>query len=201
LNAVEAGNIPQDEFQSGELTRLALHHDADIDARVGRIWGTFRGGTPEEKLAEVRRFNNDLRAASGDAAKGRALFTQHCALCHRLFDEGRNVGPDLTQANRKDTDYLLVSIVDPNVQIRREYASFIAEMKDGRVLNGLLADQTPATVTLLASNEERTTVPRDEIAELRESPISLMPEDLISKIRPQELRDLFAYLQSDRPVK
>jgi putative heme-binding domain-containing protein len=42
------------------------------------------------------------------------LFRKHCATCHKLFDEGEAIGPDLTHANRKDRDYLLVSIVDPS---------------------------------------------------------------------------------------
>src|SRR5205085_6852298 len=164
-----------------------------------RLWGAFRGGMTEETLADVRRLQNELHAATGNPMKGRARCLQSCSSCQRLFGEGKQVGPDLTQANRKDTDYLLTSIVDPSAQIRKEYACFIIETNDGRVLNGLLAEQTPSAVTLLAANQERTTVARSDISELRESTISLMPEELLSKIKPDELRDLFAYLQSDAP--
>ena len=57
----------------------------------------------------------------------------------------------------------------------------------------------PASVTLLASNELRTSVPRADIRENRESAISLIPEELITKMTPGDLRALFAYLQSDGP--
>ncbi|MFM8402143.1 MAG: hypothetical protein ACKOAH_30325, partial [Pirellula sp.] len=40
-------------------------------------------------------------------------------------------------------------------------------------------------------------VSRDEIEEIKTSDVSLMPEDLYRKWSPQELRDLFEYLQSD----
>jgi hypothetical protein len=51
-------------------------------------------------------------------------------------------------------------------------------------------------MTLASAKNETINVPRGEIDQVRESPVSMMPEDLHSKLKPQELRDLFAYLQS-----
>src|SRR5205807_4718323 len=96
---------------------------------------------------------------------------------HRLFGEGQNVGPDLTFANRKDRDYLLVSLIDPSAVIRKEYLSYVVQTTDGRVVTGLLAEQTPQQVVLLGANNERTAIARDKIESLRESPLSLMPEN------------------------
>ena len=50
-----------------QVRLLALLGDKDIDAAVRKHWGSVKPGTPEEKLAEVRRFTNDLRAGTGDA--------------------------------------------------------------------------------------------------------------------------------------
>ena len=58
--------------------------------------------TPEEKLAEVRRFSNDLRAGVGDTAAGKVLYAKHCATCHKLFGDGGTVGPDLTLIEEND---------------------------------------------------------------------------------------------------
>ncbi|MGL4550927.1 MAG: c-type cytochrome, partial [Gemmataceae bacterium] len=151
--------------------------------------------TPGEKLAEVRRMNNDLRAGTGDAASGKALFTKHCASCHRMHGEGHLVGPELTHANRKDRDWLLVQTVDPGASVRKEYLSFVVRTKDGQVSTGLLAEQTAGQVTLVGANNERKTIPRGRIESVQESPTSLMPENLLKPLRPQELRDLFRYLQ------
>ena len=65
------------------------------------------------------------------------------------------------------------------------------------VLTGLLVEQTPAQVTLLDAKGERVTVPREKVQTVKQSPVSLMPEGLLSGMKPQQLRDLFAYLQSN----
>jgi putative heme-binding domain-containing protein len=199
LRAVDDGTIPRADVTVDDLQLLAAHHDAALDALAHKHWGTVRGPTPEERLADVRRFNNDLRAAAGDLRAGHALFTKHCGACHTLFGDGGKVGPDLTHANRFDRDDLLVNIVDPSRVIRKEYLSYVVTTTDGRVLTGLIAEQTPQRLTLVDAKAERTTLSRSEIESLRESPASLMPEGLLQPLKPQELRDLFSYLQSKSP--
>jgi putative heme-binding domain-containing protein len=166
---------------------------------VHKHWGSLQSSTPEEKLAEIRRLKNDLNAGNGEPSRGKLLFQKHCANCHRLFDEGNKIGPDLTHLNRKDRDYLLVSIVDPSALIRKEFLSYVVHTADGRVLTGLIADQNANTVTLLGAKNERTPIPRDSIALMVESPVSLMPENLLKELKPDEVRDLFTYLQSAQP--
>ncbi len=195
LASVDRGEIPATDIQTDELRRVALYNDPQLDAQVRKRWGNIRAGTPEEKLADIRRMTNDLRAAGGRPSHGHDLFKKTCATCHSLFGEGNRIGPDLTTANRKDRDYLLVSIVDPSVQIRKEYLAYVVTTNDGRVVTGLITEQSPASITLVGPKNERTTIRRGDIEEIRESPQSLMPERLLDPLKPQELRDLFSYLQ------
>ncbi|HVW38449.1 MAG TPA: c-type cytochrome, partial [Pirellulales bacterium] len=195
LQEVDRGAIDPQDFSLDQLRRAALHHDARVDALIRKRWGNIRPGTPEEKLADVRRFSNDLRAAAGDKTAGKSLYMKHCGACHQLFGDGNHVGPELTKANRNDRDALLANIVDPSSVIRKEYASYVLTTTAGQVLTGVIAAQDGASVTLLDAKNRRTRVPRDEIDELEESPISLMPEKLLEQLTPQELRDMFAYLQ------
>jgi putative heme-binding domain-containing protein len=199
LREVDAGRVAAKDVSADQLRVVALHKDRALDDLVRKHWGNIRPGTPEEKLAEMRRLSNDLRAGAGNPAAGRELFRKHCATCHKLFGEGETIGPDLTHANRKDRDYLLQSAVDPSAVIRKEYLAYNVQTTDGRTLSGLIAEQTPAAVTLLDGKNQRTTIARNRIESLQESPVSLMPEDILKGLKPQELRDLFSYLQSDKP--
>ena len=200
LKRVEEGTFDPKAVSVEELRGLAIFGDEQINALVRKHWGRVTRGTPEEKLADVRRFNNDLRAASGNASDGYAVYKEHCATCHRLFEEGETIGPDLTTANRKDKDYMLVSIVDPSSFIRTDYLSVQVVTQDGRILIGLVTEETPTTIKLANSQREYTTIRRDNIDEMFVSEISQMPEDLLKPLTPQQLRDLMAYLRSDSAI-
>src|SRR5207253_500294 len=96
-------------------------------------------------------------------------------------------------------DFLLSNIVDPSAVIRPEFVAYKVETQDGRSLVGLIVEATPAAITLLNEKNERTVIPRAKIDEIKASPISLMPEKILDPLEDQEVRDLFAYLQSDPP--
>jgi putative heme-binding domain-containing protein len=195
LRLVNDQAIPPVEVAIEELRRLALHRSDAIDALVRKHWGNVGPGSSEEKLSTMRRFSNDLRAGAGDPQAGKLLFAKHCGICHQLHGEGQKIGPDLTSANRQDLAALLGNIVDPSAVVRREYVNHVIVTTSGQVVGGILADQTGAGVTLLTAENKRINVPNDEIEELTESEVSLMPERILEALTPQERRDLFSYLQ------
>ncbi|MDP7020238.1 MAG: c-type cytochrome [Pirellulaceae bacterium] len=194
LELVDAGAIKPDTIPVAQLRVLAAFGDPRIDKLVKKHWGRIGSGSTEAKLAAMRRYNNDLRAGGGSAARGKELFKKNCGACHQLFGEGGKIGPDLTQANRKDRAALLANLVDPGAVVKRQYINYILETTGGRVLTGLIAAQDAASVTIVDAEDRRTRVSRGDIATLRESPVSLMPDNALDKLQPQQIRDLFAYL-------
>jgi putative membrane-bound dehydrogenase-like protein len=195
LQGVAEARVDPKTIPAEKLKRVAALNQPHLDALVRKHWGNIGAGTAEEKLATVRRFTNDLRAAPGHAAAGKRLYFQHCGSCHRLFGEGGTLGMDLTAANRGDRYYLLTHIVDPSVFIRKEYMTMQARTRDGRVVTGLVAEEDNASVTLVGAGYERTRLAKSDLASLEESGISMMPEGILEKLTPQQLRDLFAYLE------
>jgi putative heme-binding domain-containing protein len=83
--------------------------------------------------------------------------------------------------------------------IRGEYLQYAAMTAGGRVVTGVIVARDGAGVTLADAQGKRTTLRGEEIEELRELPTSIMPEDLLKQLRPQEVRDLFGYLQGPAP--
>ncbi len=198
LEAVDDGRVEAATTPLDQIRRVAFFEDRQLDALVAKHWGKLQGASRGEKLAEVRRLGNDLRAGSGNVDAGKVLFQKHCATCHRFLGEGTEIGPDLTTANRTDRNFLLVSLVDPSSVIRKEYVNVVVQTTDGRVLVGLPAVRDDAGVTLVNAKNERIAIAAGEIESLHESPVSMMPDDLYRRFQPQQLRDLFAYLQSEK---
>ena len=141
-----------------------------------------------------------LKAGQGNLESGHKLYLKHCGVCHTLHGEGDKIGPDLTTADRKNRDALLINILDPSGTIRPEFISQTALLNDGRVLTGLVIKSSADQITFVDAKQQKTTVSRDEIDQLHPSETSLMPEGVLEKLKPQEIRDLFSYLESDRPA-
>ncbi|HYV39254.1 MAG TPA: hypothetical protein VE988_26435, partial [Gemmataceae bacterium] len=97
--------------------------------------------------------------------------------------------------DRRNLDYLLENIIDPSAVIPKEYASTVIEMKNGRVVTGILRGETPAALTVLTVNETLT-VARDEIDSMKTSNVSMMPDGLLNGLTKDEVRALIGYLQS-----
>ena len=200
LAAVDAGRIDPKDLSVDQVQAILLHSDAP-DSQIAKLaqkhWGSVRAITPGEITARVNAINHDLnRLGLGDAVRGKPVFAKHCATCHTLFNEGNKVGPELTGADRANRLLMLENIVNPSGQVRPEFIAYTVLANDGRVLTGLMAESTPRSVTLLDAKNERTTIDRDDIDQIKPSEASLMPEKILDQLSTDEIRDLFAYLES-----
>jgi putative heme-binding domain-containing protein len=73
------------------------------------------------------------------------------------------------------------------------------ELKNGRVLNGIVKEENDRAVTLQTQNEQ-IVVPKNEIDTRQQSQVSLMPDGLLGKLSKEEVRDLVAYMASPKQV-
>ena len=67
------------------------------------------------------------------------------------------------------------------------------DVKDGRVVNGIIAAQTDGILTLNTANGALT-FNRGEVEKVTQSTQSLMPEGILAPLTQSEVRDLIAYL-------
>ena len=149
---------------------------------------------------QIEHYAALIRSGSGSPYEGRKLFTASCALCHKLFGQGAQIGPDLTPYKRDDLDTMLLNIVNPNAEIREGYENYLITTRDGRTLSGFLADKDNHVVVLRGIDGSSLVLPQDQISEMKSAGQSLMPEGLLDAYNDQQTRDLFAYLRSTQPL-
>jgi putative heme-binding domain-containing protein len=190
LDALEEGQIPAAEVGPSHRAQLMGHRDAAVRERAGRQFGTSGGA----RAAVVERAREAL-ALGGDPGQGRAVFREHCSTCHQLDGEGFAVGPDLTVLSDRSPEALLVAILDPNRAVEARYAAYTLATADGRVVSGLIAEETSNALALLRQGGERDTLLRSEIEEIATAGQSLMPEGMEQNIDLRELGHLIAFLR------
>lgn len=197
LDAVEAQQIPASDLTAFTARQLRSLGSKQIDSRVEKLWGKIQE-TPADRRAQITSLKTWLSSEvihKADLARGKAMFTQHCAGCHRFFGEGGNVGPDITGAQRTNLDYLLENIIDPSGSVSNDYRMHVLQTDDGRIITGLLASEDPHSVTILTV-EDRIVIPLDEIVARKASPVSMMPSGLLETLSDDQIRDLIGYLQT-----
>lgn len=136
----------------------------------------------------------------GNVERGRQVFfgkKATCAACHRIAGEGGQVGPDLTKigAIRSGRD-LLESVILPSATIAQGYDPYVVMTQDGRAASGVIARQTSVILFMRDSSGAELRFRKDQIEDLQRTAISIMPEGLERPLTNEELRDLFAFLQS-----
>lgn len=201
LDAVSDNTIPKTDITAEVIERLRLHGDAELDARLTKLFGRTRT-TPQEKLDEIAKVRKLLDGGSGNALAGKDLFTKSCAKCHVLFGEGGKIGPDLTGYERDNLDFMLLSISDPSAFIREEFTTFQTQTDDGLVLAGFITERGEQTITMQTSDRGQVILDKASIEDgPRAIPLSLMPERQLADFSDEQIRDLFAYLRRKAPVK
>ncbi|HEV3119048.1 MAG TPA: PVC-type heme-binding CxxCH protein [Gemmataceae bacterium] len=197
LNAVKQGRVLRRDVSAFTARQLRALQNPQVDVALARVWGTVRPAS-QEKAQLMARYTKLLTGdsvARSDRGRGRLVFKQTCATCHRLFDDGGDIGPELTGAQRTNLDYILENVLDPSAVVARDYQVSIIETRNGRVITGIIKQENDKALTLQTQNE-KVTLPKHEIKTRSKSPISMMPEGMLAKLTDEEARDLVAYLAS-----
>jgi putative heme-binding domain-containing protein len=198
--AVHAGRIDKSEVPRDVVRQLWRHRESHLAELMSKLWPPPGNPTTAEMSAQLKRFTDVVRGGTGDPYNGKKLFTAACSACHKLYQQGGQIGPDLTTYQRTDLDALLLHIVNPSAEIREGYEGFVIETTDDRTLTGFLVERDRATVVLRGLDGQNVTLQQQEILEMKAAGLSLMPEGLLDGLPDQQVRDLFAYLRSTQPL-
>lgn len=199
LAAIGKKEISPDALNVNQVRKLLASKDADLVKQVTAIWGTVRTDRNPQREQVINQMRTFLRQNPGDAHAGVAIYKKVCGQCHKLHGDGTEVGPDITLNGRSSFDQLLSNVFDPSLVIGPSYQARTVQTSDGRILTGLLVEDSPQRVILKVQGGKLETIPRGSVEEFAVSKLSMMPEDLEKQLKPQELADLFAYITLDKP--
>jgi putative membrane-bound dehydrogenase-like protein len=203
LSAVERKMISASELSATTIRALASFGRADNEEfrnRFERNIGRVRpANTDKQKIIEARK-QFILSEGDPDLRAGYELAKKHCFVCHKLNGEGADVGPDLTGSGRSTLDALLANVIDPNQIIGKGYENVEVETKDGRSVSGRLVEDTASHVKLLASGPKEEVVAKSNIAQMRVSELSVMPEGL-EQMPDADFRNMILFILNPPETK
>lgn len=199
LGELAAKNIAITELSPAAVQQLIRDPDPEVSGQAKRVLGAM---VPADRQKIISEYQAAI-ATRGDVQRGREIFSKNCAECHRIGELGVTVGPyigDFTQKPnvRNNPSVILESILNPNRAIDANYVSYTIVTTAGKVLTGIVAQETGVGVTLQQSKGKRLTVLRRDIEVIRSNQTSLMPEGFEKNISLAQMADLIAFLKEWR---
>lgn len=194
LNEIVEWRFKKEELPQDVIQHLRSLTDPSQQALVVKAIGPAVEISSAAKQAQWQQLMEIWRSAPGNATAGKAIFVDRCAKCHRLFGEGKTLGPALDPYDRGSPTFWITSIVQPSAEIREGFQSYSVLTVDGRLLTGMIANQDANHITLRAADDTQTVIPTTDVEQLMAINTSLMPEDVLQELSSTQIADLFAYI-------
>ena len=195
LAAVKEGAIKRSDIERDKKQLLLKHPNAAVRNLSQKL---FAGEVNSDRARVVAAYQGVLEL-EGDAARGLEVFKKKCAVCHQVGEVGHRIAPNLESVQNKSAADLLLAVLDPNRESQPNFNVYTVVTGEGRILNGIITAETANSITLLRAESKRDVVLRNNIDELLSTDLSLMPEGLEKELKPQELADVIAFIQSIKP--
>ncbi len=193
LEAIEAGAVTPTSIDPTRRNQLLKNRNKALAAKAETLFKNLQGGDRMKVYEEYKA----VLALKPNASNGHGIFTKTCAQCHQMNGEGAKVGPELSGIGNQAAEVLLLHILVPSYEIVAGFNAYEVETKDGRTATGLLASETPTSVTLRRALGEEETILRNNIASMTAGNLSLMPDELEKTMSKQDLRDLLGFLKGE----
>lgn len=170
------------------------------------VRGLFDPFIPESKRRKTLDATVDpqvVLSQPGDRERGKLIFFSdgaRCKNCHELNDRSKSLGPTLLEITKKypQPAELIRHALQPSLKVEEAFTAFTVVTTDGRVVSGLVVEQSEQEVALKTLERQVVRIARKDIDEMRKSERSLMPERILSDLTAQEAADLFAYIRSQQ---
>lgn len=196
LTAITDQQVKPSEISSEQWQVLLSHPDLPLRERAVSIRGQV--SADREKVIATYR---EIVEAGGDFERGRTVYKKICSVCHKVGNEGFNVGPELVSVANKSPADLLIAILDPNREAQPKYVGYTLETTQGQVFTGILASESASAVTLRRSEAKEDTIARELIETMTSSGVSLMPVGVEKDLTPQDVADVITFVRGQAAAK
>jgi putative membrane-bound dehydrogenase-like protein len=194
LDAIEANQVQPSSI--GWSRTVVLMRDTDGEERDRAR--ALLGEQPGQRDAIVEQYRPAL-ALARDPDRGRPVYLANCSACHQLSgQDGVAFGPDLATVRHWSPPALVAKILNPSRSIADGYELWLVQRRSGGTAAGVIAAETPTTVTLRNPGQPDVTIPRSDIESITASNVSVMPSGLERQIDHQQMADLIGFLRNER---
>jgi putative membrane-bound dehydrogenase-like protein len=191
VERLEKGEIRVVELEPHQKETLLKHPSGGVRERARKALASK--SDREQVIEEIWA---KLTTLKGDAIAGEKVYMTSCSTCHRMNGQGYEVGPSLSSVAGREKKALLIDILDPNRAVAPQYQVYLVKIPGARdPVSGIIAAETPTSITLRRANAEETTVLRRDILEIKAYTASLMPEGIEANVSAQNFADLLEFLQ------
>ncbi len=195
LDSVAKGELLPSDLGPQQWQQLRQSGNAKLAERARELQNPGKNPTADRE-AVVKQFL-PVAAKTGDAARGKEVFTLNCAVCHKIDGVGQNIGPDLSGVGVRPKAEILTEILDPNRSVEANYRLWNVTTKAGETFAGRLDGETATSIELLDLTGHRQVLQRSALASLESSNQSIMPTGL-EAMGEADLASLLEYLAATR---
>ena len=188
--ALEKGDIKPTDLDVATGQQLKSYGDRKIRTRCELVFGK-----PTARATVVTQFMTEM-PKNAKPEDGKQFFAENCAVCHRPAEGKPMVGPSIDNLGHWSVEQWVTAILDPNRAIEPKFHQYTLLTADGQVLAGVIQQRTAQSVRLAAVDGSEREVALANIEEIRDTGVSLMPEGLETKLTPEKLAALIAFLRS-----
>jgi putative membrane-bound dehydrogenase-like protein len=188
LDEAGQGGFSLNDLEPAKIA--TLRNNPKTKDRVNKLVKSSNVGSRQDVY---ERYRESLTKA-GDKAKGKQVFAKSCSACHRLENVGFEIGPNLAPFQFRGAEAILQNVIEPNREVNPQYVTYTILTNDDRIVTGMIVNESAASITLLRGENQSETIQRSDIAEIKSSKMSLMPEGIENQIDIQSMADLISYL-------
>jgi putative heme-binding domain-containing protein len=197
--------------RGGELL-IALASEGKLSKNVRKVISQWIFANPDravriqageffERPGINKKFSiTSITRLKPEAVKGKSIFSNSCAGCHKTGNAGGEVGPELTAIGKKyDRSGLLDAIINPSAGIVFGYEPWLLKTTGGKSLYGfVVADGETVVVKDMAGKQHA--IQKDKIQSRKKMTGSLMPGPETLNLDEQKLADVTEYLLTLKPA-